>query len=279
MACQVAGRPKHRARVVAALARGEPPPLNLRSRTRALTVPEAAEKERLKCLIEPPSGFVTSRCTYRFKSRGKRQGQQCKNSAVWGLDVCVKHGGLSPGKQEELRERLGAMIEFLDPRKLLVLGHQVLDAHVGMISDPDVPGKFLPAKDWPPEIWPAIKSVKILNYNAESGDGKPECVVEVQLHDQARYQELMMRSAGQLLDNLQLSGKLQHEQTVGQEFVDAMVEGLKRAAAAAPRTCPHCHRLYDEVPRPAPGPFPAREPSPTVVKRQVVPHSLARASV
>ena len=67
--------------------------------------------------------------------------------------------------------------------------------------------------------------------------------------DQARYQELMMREAGQLLDKIHLSGTVKQEHTVGQEFVDALREGIERANAKTllPSTtfCPHYHRELD----------------------------------
>ena len=76
-----------------------------------------------------------------------------------------------------MRERIGALVDYLDPRKLLIRGHQILDAHWGMILDEE--GKYLPVKDWPPEVFPALKSVKILHYNADPSDGKTEQAVEV----------------------------------------------------------------------------------------------------
>ena len=98
--------------------------------------------------------------------------------------------------------------------------------------------------DWPPEVFPAIASVKVLNYNADPSDGKTEKVVEIRLVDQARYQELLMKHAGQLMDKLELSGRMQHEHQAGQVFVDALIEGLSRADSAmgppATGNCPHC---------------------------------------
>ena len=237
----MAGRPKHRARVAKALAEGKAPPANPHARNPALSVEHAEERARLERLIRPPSGFTSGRCTEKTGA-----GKACPNSAVWGLEVCVRHGGLDPKRQEELRERIGAMVEYLDPRKLLIRGHQILDAHMGMLMDDA--GKFLPVRDWPPEVLPAIRSVKVLNWNADPNDGKTESVVEVTFHPQERYQELMMREAGQLLDKLEVSGTVRHDHAVAQEFVEALQDGLARAASAAradPHVCPHCHRSLD----------------------------------
>lgn len=130
----MAGRPKHRARVAAALARGEPPPANPRARDPEVSVARELEKRRLKALV---GGFGSVRC--------ERRG--CKRWSVWGLDVCTAHGGLDPGRLEELRDHLGSFVQFLDPNKLLVRAHQIIDADMGMLLDSA--GKFLPVAEWP----------------------------------------------------------------------------------------------------------------------------------
>ncbi len=243
----MAGRPKHRARVAAALAKGEPPPPNPRSSSPAQSAEHAAERVRLQKLLCPPSGFTVNRCKAKLKS-GKRRGEDCGAPTVWGLDVCVKHGGLAPERQAELRKRIGMLLDFLDPRKLLIKAHQIIDAHLGMITE--APGKFLPVSKWPDEIWPTIRSIKILNFNTDGSDGKTECVVDVQLVPQERYHEMLMKNAGQLMDKLQV-GKHQHEQVIDREFVEALEAGLARAAESPPpdNPCPHCHGTGIE-PRP-----------------------------
>lgn len=231
----MAGRPKHRARVAAAVARGEPPPPKPQASDPAASAALEAEKQRLR---ELTGHFSKVRCTHRHPN-----GRRCKSWSVWGLDVCIQHGGMDPKRHEELKERLGIFAEMLDPKKLIVRAHQIIDADLGMITDEA--GKFLPFKEWPREILPAIQSIKILNWNADPHDGKTECVVEVRLVDQARYHENLMREAGQLIDHLKIDGKMRHEHTVAQEFVDALRQGLERAAdAKAPveYRCPHCHR-------------------------------------
>ncbi len=240
----MAGRPKHRAAVAAALAAGEIPPKPARSRRQPIT----EERKRLHALVSTPSGFRSMRCTYVHDT-----GTTCTHAAVWGLDRCIRHGGLGKRGQTELRKRLGKMVEFIDPNFLLVRGHQILAADLGMIIDDA--GSFLPVKDWPPEVWPAIASVKVLDYNANPADGKTEKVVEIRFQDQARYQELMMKRAGMLVDKLELSGSVQHEHTIGQVFADALREGLERAperAALSPTSaCPHCGKSLADSPAPS----------------------------
>ncbi len=86
-----------------------------------------------------------------------------------------------------------------------------------------------------PSVLPAIQSIKILNWNAGPNDGKTEAVVEIRLVDQARYQEMLMWEAGQLIDCLKVDGTLKHEHTVAQGFVDALRQGLEaRCGVAGP---------------------------------------------
>ena len=177
---------------------------------------------------------------------------------MWGLDRCIMHGGLGKEGLEQLRENLKQMVEYIDPNFLLVRGHQILAASLANIIDDA--GRYKPVSEWPPEVWPAIASVKVLNWNADPKDGKTEQVVEVRLVDQGRYQELMMKHAGMLMDKLELSGKVQHEHAVGQVFLDAMLEGqeretkmlVERGAAAKelptlPAACPHCGKPLPRV--------------------------------
>ena len=235
----MAGRPKHRARVAAALAEGREPPTLKRTRT---AKPHTAERKRLHTLVGTSAGFRAKRCTHVYETTGNG----CVHMAVWGLDRCVMHGGLDDEAHAELRTRLGKMVEYIDPKFLLVRGEQILHANLSMIIDDA--GHFKPVSEWPPEVWSAIRSVKVLNWNADPSDGKTEEVVEIKLVDQARYQELMMKWAGQLLEKLELSGTVTHEQQIGQVFVDALREGLERGAALeaerralpSPPTCARC---------------------------------------
>ena len=160
----MAGRPKHRARVAAALARGEPPPVNPRSRDPRAAAERELERQCLKGLV---GGFGSVRC--------KRRG--CKRWSVWELDVCTSHGGLDPGRLEELRDRLGSFVDYLDPNKLLVRAHQIIDADIGMLLDDA--GKVLPVSEWPRDVFPAIASVKVVNWNADPADSKTESAVEI----------------------------------------------------------------------------------------------------
>lgn len=236
--------------MAAALAAGEVPPPPKRSGQHPIT----EERKRLHALVGTPAGFRAIRCTYVCESSGN----QCRHTAVWGLDRCVQHGGMDDEAHAELRERLGKMVDYIDPKFLLVRGQQVLAANLSHVLHDA--GEFKPPKEWPPEVWPAIASLKILNWNADPGDGKTEKVVEVRLVDQARYQELMMKWAGMLMDKLELSGNATHEHTVGQVFVDALREGLEREARmqalpAAPATCPHCGKSLADPPAPPLGFF------------------------
>ena len=231
----MAGRPKHRARVLAALARGERPPTSPAAANPERTRELAEERARLEKLVSSPHGFENIRCTERVK-RGNRT-KNCPNWAVWGLDKCIKHGGLSPELLEERKARLAQMVEFIDPNELLVIGRQILHADLWMCLD--AKGKFLPVADWPPEVRAAIKSVKVVNFNADPTDGKTEEVVEITFIDKGRHLELLMREAGQLVDKMQLTGKVTHEHEVKKESVDALREGLERAAQAS-SCCPHC---------------------------------------
>lgn len=108
----------------------------------------------------------------------------------------------------------------------------MLDANLSMILKED--GSFLPMKEWPDDIWPAIASIRYVSGNIPGvQDGVQERALEVKLIPRERILELGMKQAGLLIERMAVAGRIEHEHKADASLVTSLLEGLKRAGLEA----------------------------------------------
>lgn len=122
------------------------------------------------------------------RANAKATGVQCKRGAIPGGTVCKKHGGGAPQVIAKAQERLA---DLIDPDRTLREAARLAFSDVGDLFDEN--NCLLPLKSWPAHIRAAVSSVKNRKFNAESGDGKQDDIVELKLWDKPKNIEMLMK--------------------------------------------------------------------------------------
>jgi len=138
----------------------------------------------------------TRRCSSK-----RRDGKPCGRRPIRGGFVCPKHGGNLPRVRAKANERLA---DLIDPDRALRETARLAYSDIGDLFDKD--GRLLPLPEWPAHIRAAVASVKYRKFNAESGDGKQDDIVELKLWDKSKNLEMLFKHMNLFKTQLELSG-------------------------------------------------------------------------
>jgi phage terminase small subunit len=98
------------------------------------------------------------------------------------------------------------LADLIDPDRAIREAARLAYSDIGELFDEQ--NKLLPLKSWPAHIRAAVASVKNRKFNAESGDGKQDDIVELKLWDKPKNIELLFKHLGLLEDRIRADMKL-----------------------------------------------------------------------
>lgn len=147
------------------------------------------------------------------------RGEPCGRPPIRGGFVCPKHGGAAPQVRAKANERLA---DLIDPDRALREAARLAYSDIGELFDDA--GRLKPIKVWPDHLRSAIASVKSRKYNAESGDGKQEDIVEVKVWDKPKALDMLFRHLALYKD--EVSVKMPQAEAI----LTALEEGRRRVA-------------------------------------------------
>lgn len=110
--------------------------------------------------------------------------------------------------------------DLIDPDRALREAARLAYSDIGELFDDQ--GRLLPIKQWPDHIRAAVSSTKTRKYNADSGDGKQEDIVELKLWDKPRNLELLFKHLNLLTERIEVR--------VEGDLLARLAEGRKRVA-------------------------------------------------
>lgn len=122
----------------------------------------------------------------------------------------MMHGGGTPAVRRKAAERLA---DLIDPDRAIREAARLAYSDIGELFDDE--NKLLPLKKWPPHIRAAVASVKNRKFNAESGDGKQDDIVELKLWDKPKNIELLFKHLGLLEERMRADIKLEIAHELG----------------------------------------------------------------